>query len=443
MSSASDRPLPGSAAVPSSRPARLLRLGGIATGIAGGMVADGLRQLAQGRRPGLPELLLAPTQALRLVNGLAGLRGAAMKLGQMMSMDPGLVLPPEVAALLARLQEAAPPMPPPQLERVLARAWGTDWRARFRTFDMRPFAAASIGQVHRAETPDGRRLAVKVQYPGVRASIDSDVDNIATLLRLPGVLPRQMDVSPLLSAAKAQLHAEADYAAEAAQLRAFGDWLRDDSRFVVPAPVAALSTPEVLAMDFVESRPIAALTTASPAQRDGAMAALIDLTLRELFVFGAMQTDPNPANFRVTPDGERVVLLDFGAVLNIAPALQGAFRALLAAGLDADRAASGAAMQTIGYFDGATAPRHRQAIVDLFLRAMAPLRQRGPYDFACQDLLSELRDRGLALGLDRDLAHVPPAATLFLHRKIGGLYLLATQLRARVDCAACVAPYRS
>ncbi|MFX6957418.1 AarF/UbiB family protein, partial [Acinetobacter baumannii] len=85
--------------------------------------------------------------------------------------------------------------------------------------------------------------------------------NIATLLRLPGVLPRQMDVSPLLSAAKAQLHAEADYAAEAAQLRAFGDWLRDDSRFVVPAPVAALSTPEVLAMDFVESRPIAALTT--------------------------------------------------------------------------------------------------------------------------------------------------------------------------------------
>ncbi|MBF5067024.1 AarF/ABC1/UbiB kinase family protein, partial [Salmonella enterica subsp. enterica serovar Istanbul] len=91
---------------------------------------------------------------------------------------------------------------------------------------------------------------------------------------------------------------------------------------------------------------------------------------------------------------------------------QGAFRALLAAGLDADRAASGAAMQTIGYFDGATAPRHRQAIVDLFLRAMAPLRQRGPYDFACQDLLSELRDRGLALGLDRDLAHVPPAATL-------------------------------
>ncbi|MGJ4892543.1 ABC1 kinase family protein [Bradyrhizobium sp. HKCCYLRH3099] len=443
MSSTSDRPLPRFAAVPSSRPGRLLRLGGIAAGIAGGVVTDGLRQLAQGRRPGLPELLLAPAQAMRLASGLAGLRGAAMKLGQMLSLDPGLVLPREVAALLAQLQEAAPPMPPPQLERVLARAWGAGWRARFKSFEMRPFAAASIGQVHRAETLDGQRLAIKVQYPGVRASIDSDVENIAALLRLPGLLPREMDISPLLSAAKAQLHAEADYAAEAAQLRAFGDFLRDDPRFIVPAPVTALSTPEVLAMAFVDSRPIASLATAAPAQRDAAMTALIELTLRELFVFGAMQTDPNPGNFRVTPDGGRIVLLDFGAVRHIAPELQAAFRALLAAGLDADRAASRAAMQTIGYFDAATAPRHQDAIVEMFLRAMAPLRQRGPYDFARQDLLAELRDRGLALGLDRDLMHVPPADTLFLHRKIGGLYLLATQLRAKVDCAACVAPYRA
>jgi predicted unusual protein kinase regulating ubiquinone biosynthesis (AarF/ABC1/UbiB family) len=437
----SDRPLPGFAAVPASRTGRLLRLGGLAAGLAGGAMAEGLMQLAQGRRPGLGELLTAPGQALRLASGLGSLRGAAMKLGQMLSLDPGLVLPREAAALLAPLQEAAPPMPPSQLEQVLARAWWPGWRGTFQSFETRPFAAASIGQVHRATLRDGRRLAIKVQYPGVRASIDSDVDNIAALLRLPGLLPRDMDLAPLLAAAKAQLHAEADYEAEAAQLRAFGALLADDPRILVPAPVDALSTAEVLAMDFVESRPIAALVAAAPVMRDAAVATLVDLTLRELFVFGAMQTDPNPGNFRVAPDG-RLVLLDFGAVRPIAPALQAAFRALLSAGLSADRDASRAAMLRIGYFDAATAPRHQTAIVDLFLLAMAPLRGPQPFDFARHDLLAQLRDRALALGLDRDLTHVPPAETLFLHRKIGGLYLLASQLRARVDCAACVAPYR-
>ena len=90
--------------------------------------------------------------------------------------------------------------------------------AAFARFDVRPFAAASIGQVHRATTQDGRELAIKVQYPGVRASIDSDIDNVATLLRLPGLLPREMDLGPLLAEAKRQLHAEADYVAEARHL---------------------------------------------------------------------------------------------------------------------------------------------------------------------------------------------------------------------------------
>jgi predicted unusual protein kinase regulating ubiquinone biosynthesis (AarF/ABC1/UbiB family) len=127
---------------------------------------------------------------------------------------------------------------------------------------VRPFAAVSIGQVHRAILPDGRDLAIKVQYPSVRASIDSDVDNVATLLRMPGRLPRGMDLTPPMFEAKRQLHAEADYVAEARHLAHFGDLLAGSDMFVLPALHTDLSTPQVLAMSYVESVPLESLIEA-------------------------------------------------------------------------------------------------------------------------------------------------------------------------------------
>ena len=164
------------------------------------------------------DLVLTPGNVGRLADRLSHLRGAAMKLGQMISMDAGDLLPPELAAILAQLRSQAHRMPPEQLSRVLDSEWGPDWRRRFSRFNATPIAAASIGQVHRATLPDGRELAIKVQYPGVRESIDSDVDNVATLLRVSGVLPRELDLAPLLTEAKRQLHEEADYEREAAQM---------------------------------------------------------------------------------------------------------------------------------------------------------------------------------------------------------------------------------
>ena len=291
---------PGSP-VPTGRTSRLFHMGSIAAGIAGGMVAGGLRQLATGQRPDLSGLLLTPSNALRLTAGLSQLRGAALKVGQMLSMDTGILLGPQVTAILASLREDARPMPPGQLQNVLNAEWGTDWPQRFRRFEMRPFAAASIGQVHRAETLDGRDLAIKVQYPGIRASIASDVDNIASLLRLPGLVPRGMDIAPLLRAAKQQLHDEADYTAEAAHLRHFAELLAGSDAFVVPDLHPDLCTGQVLAMTYMQSQPLDGLTLAPQATRDSAAAALIGLVLQELFTFGAMQTDPNLANYRVEP----------------------------------------------------------------------------------------------------------------------------------------------
>ena len=418
-------------------------MGGVVAAIAGGVVAGGLRQLASGQRPDLPNLLLTPSNALRLTSGLSHLRGAALKLGQMLSMDTGLVLSPQISQIFASLRDDAKPMPPKQLQTVLNAQWGVGWLKQFRRFDVRPFAAASIGQVHRAQTLDGQDLAIKVQYPGVRDSIDSDVDNIATLMRLPGLVPSGMDLQPLLAEAKRQLHAEANYQAEANHLAQFGSLLAGSDMFLVPDLHPALCTSQVLAMRYVDSAPLDSLTHAPQALRDKVAAALIDLVLREIFVFGAMQTDPNWANYRYCPPSGRIVLLDFGAVQTIAPSLAADFRALAQVALDGEPKATRDAMLRIGYFGPTTAPHHQTLIQSMFDLAMGPLRQATPFDFGQSDLLEHLRDMGLAIGSDRDLAHVPPAATLFLHRKIGGMYLMATKLRARVALRPMVETYCS
>ena len=429
------------AAVPTGRAARLLRFGGIASGIAGGVAAGGLRALAGGRRPDLAQLLLTPANTLRLTHGLSHLRGAALKLGQMLSMDTGVVLPGELTAILGRMRDDARHMPPKQLQTVLNAEWGAGWYGRFARFDVRPFAAASIGQVHRAVTHDGQDLAIKVQYPGVRASIDSDVDNMAMLMRLPGLLPRGMDISPLLAEAKRQLHAEADYLAEAQHLARFGVLLNRLDMFVLPKLHAGLCTPQVIAMSYMESTPLDSLVDAPQAVRDRVASALIDLVLRELFQFGTMQTDPNLANYRHDPKTGRIVLLDFGAVQPVAPDVAADFRTLARAALDGGTTEIRDAMLRIGYFGPATAPHHQDLIQSMFTAAMAPLRQNTPFDFGSSNLLERLHDMGLILGNDRQLAHLPPASTLFLHRKIGGMYLMAAKLRARVALRPLVETY--
>lgn len=420
------------AAVPTGRVERLLRFGGMASGIAGNVAAGGLRALAQGKRPEMAQLLLTPANTLRLTQELSHLRGAALKLGQMLSMDPGLVLPDELTAILGRMRDDARHMPPKQLQSVLNAEWGPGWYGRFARFEVRPFAAASIGQVHHAVLPDGRELAIKVQYPGVRASIDSDVDSMAALLRLPGLLPRGMDIAPLMTEAKRQLHAEADYQAEAQHLARFNTFLAGSEMFVLPDLHEDLCTPQVLAMSYVASAPLESVIDAPQSVRDRVATALIDLVLRELFVFGAMQTDPNLANYRHDRETGRIVLLDFGAVQPIAAALAADFRNLARVALTGGADQTREALLRVGYFTSDTAPHHQALIQSMFDLAMTPFRQDAPFDFARSDLLRRLRDMGMAMGSDRELSHVPPAATLFLHRKIGGMYLMAAKLRARI-----------
>jgi predicted unusual protein kinase regulating ubiquinone biosynthesis (AarF/ABC1/UbiB family) len=287
-------------------------LGSLATGVAGAMLAEGARQLAQGNRPKMSDLLLTPANARRVADQLAQLRGAAMKVGQLISMDAGDLLPPELGNILARLRSDARPMPKKQLEGVLLANWGPDWHKQFREFSFKPVAAASIGQVHQAHTLDGRHLAIKIQYPGVRQSINSDVDNVATLLRLSGLLPKGLDIGPLLKDAKRQLHDEADYLREGSYLQRYGELLAQAPEYLVPALHSDLTTQSVLAMSFVDGVEVESLMEAPQAERDRVATLLIQLLMRELFEFRLVQTDPNFANYRFAPLTRQLILLDFG-----------------------------------------------------------------------------------------------------------------------------------
>lgn len=422
-------------AVPAGRLPRLWQMGGLAAGLAGGALAQGARTLARGERPALEGLLVTPANVLRLTERLATMRGAAMKVGQLLSMDAGEMLPPELAAILARLRAAAEPMPPRQLGQALDGEWGRGWQARFSAFDVRPVAAASIGQVHWARTRDGREVAVKVQYPGVARSIDSDVDNVATLLRWSGLVPASLDTGALLAEAKRALRDEADYAREGACLQRFAGLLADDDGFRVPIFHADLSTPRVLVMSWEAGEPLEALAMAPQEVRDDVAARLVDLGLRELLAWGWMQTDPNLANYLW--NGREVVLLDFGASQAVAPEVRALYRGVLRAALDAQGAE--AALEAFGVLDARTPPALRREALAVFDRAAGALLRHGPYDFGDGALVAEMRERGTALVADRDAWRLPPAATLFVQRKLGGLYLMAARLGARVDLRALLA----
>lgn len=432
---------PGSSSVPGSRLSRLIRFGSLASGVASGMLAEGARQLAQGKRPALSDLLLTPGNVQRVANQLSQLRGAAMKVGQLLSMDAGDLLPRELSDILSRLRSDAHPMPMSQLVAVLNESWGKGWEGRFERFSFTSLAAASIGQVHAAQGKDGQRLAIKVQYPGVRESISSDVDNVATLLSISGLLPKGMDVAPLLEEAKRQLQDEADYLKEAGHLRYFHQLLADSPDFLVPRAYTEYSSPTILVMSFVDGVAVESLEHAPQAERDRIIALLFGLLMREVFEFQCVQTDPNFANYRYQRDTGRMVLLDFGATRRYARNSTEAFRRLLIAGLREDRAAIADAALDIGYFQPETLPRHRALLTDLIAQACEPLRHQGAYDFAASDLAVRLRDAGWQLGADRDFWGSPPVDVLFLHRKVGGLYLLAAKLKARVNVRSLFEPY--
>jgi predicted unusual protein kinase regulating ubiquinone biosynthesis (AarF/ABC1/UbiB family) len=313
------------------------RLAALPVGFAG-RTTWGLGKRLVGAPAGYVASEVQQRTADQIFRVLGELKGGAMKLGQAMSIFEA-ALPPEIAGpyreTLTKLQDAAPPMPDSPVHRVLAEQLGADWRDLLPTFDDRPAASASIGQVHRATWHDGREVAVKIQYPGAGKALRSDLRQIARIARLFGVLMPGMDVRSLVAELQERVAEELDYALEAAAQQAFADELVDDPEVVVPNVVH--HTDALLVSEWLESDASLAevIVSGTPEERDRYGEAFIRFLLAGPERVGMLHADPHPGNFRIMPDG-RLGVVDFGAVARLPHGLPASIGPLLRHALDGD-----------------------------------------------------------------------------------------------------------
>jgi predicted unusual protein kinase regulating ubiquinone biosynthesis (AarF/ABC1/UbiB family)/HSP20 family molecular chaperone IbpA len=280
-----------------------------------GRAALGTGKRLGGRPADLVALEIQQRTADQVFRVLGELKGGAMKLGQALSIFEA-VLPPEIAepyrATLTRLQESAPPLPAPTIQKVLAGDMGEQWRSSFAEFDDQPAAAASIGQVHRAVWHDGRQIAVKIQYPGAGQALMGDFNQLSRFARLFGVLMPGLDTKPLLAELRDRVAEELDYRLEAASQEAFATTCAGDPDVCVPRVVFV--SDHVLVSEWLDGIPLARIIAdGTTAQRDRAGIMLIRFLFSGPARLGLLHADPHPGNFRLLADG-RLGVLDFGAV---------------------------------------------------------------------------------------------------------------------------------
>jgi len=402
-----------------------------------GGAAEGVKRFF-GSEAGNASAFFNAVAAERLARRLSRMRGAAMKIGQMLSLVDDEFLPREFADALAILRDAADTMPEAQVRRVLVMEYGRSWKTKFREFDFEPIAAASIGQVHAAITADGDSIALKIQYPGIAESIDSDVDNLAAAFKAARILPFELDLQPILTEAKLQLRQEADYASEARFLARYGECIAGDSRFAIPQVNEALTTRHILAMSRLEGVPLEDLAGPDYPQelRDEIGRSLQELMFRELFEFGLMQTDPNFSNYLLLRDQHTIGLLDFGSAKELPAPLVARYARFFQALRDSNRAEIQNASIEIGFLREDDPSKQSARFVDLVQLIFEPLAHLGPYDFGASNLIGRASEMSMELVFRHGYLRVPPAETLFLHRKLDGTMMLCARIRARVDVRA-------
>lgn len=420
--------------LPTSSLERFVKLSGLAGRVGASLAVSRLLDVV--RRGPLSEVRRTEVlvrNAVRIVETLGEMRGAAMKVGQMLSLHAD-VLPAEAAEVLRALQNEAPRVPAEVMEFEVQGALGEDYERLFESFDREAFAAASIGQVHRARLRDGRDVAVKVQYPLIREIIESDLKNLRVLFQSLFGLVFDIDFEPFWEEIRDRLREELDYVHEAANLRRMAAHHADVPEIVVPGVVEEASTDRVLTLEYVPGLSgDEACDPSRPAElRDAWGRALFAFQMRGLFETGLLHADPNLANFGFLPDG-RIAVYDFGCVKEVPAGVARGFAALTRCGLEGRPEDVPGLLRDMGIHKQDGEPLARD-LTDPYFDIVADMyREAPPYTFGeDEDLYRRLLDLGLDnLGEAGDL--VFPRDLIFINRTLSGHFGNLTRLRATAD----------
>lgn len=410
--------LASAAVVPTSGLGRLWQTGRSALGI-GSVLARAQRGDA-----------VDPEAVRAIVQRLGGLKGVAMKMGQMLGyIDQGV--PEELRGMFSLLQTAAPGTDFDGVAAVLREALGERARALIAGLERAPVAVASIGQVHRGRLPDGTAVAVKVRHPGVEEALTADF-RTANIGKVFAAALGAASITGMIEEARTAFLEECDFPLEARRQQHFAALFADDPQIEIPAVEPAWSADRVLVTRWTPGRSLAEFLAGAPdqGQRDAVGAALFRFWMRTLYRDGLFHGDPHPGNFAIHPDG-RVIVYDFGCVRSFEPALRRGFAALAAATRDDDPAAIVAAISALG----GRAPRDarsRAHLRELLRSFFGPLLHPGARRIAGDEGLGArnlMRDKRAIIGLQL------PARLLFLFRLRFGLYAVLSRLQAEVDWA--------
>ncbi len=389
------------------------------------------------------------SQMSMLSRELGKLKGSVMKVGQMLSMYGEHLLPPEANQMLKSLQSESPPLAWSEIEKVLRRQLGPEKLALLEV-ETEPCGSASLGQVHRArEKATGRLLAIKVQYPGVDHAISSDLKALRSVLQVSKLIPKGPKYDELFHEVQEMLHQEVDYAAEKKQTNEFRALFSNDPRIVIPETLEEFSTRRVLVTSFeegvsLESPEVLAL----PQERRNAIGRLfLEVYFRELLEFGRLQTDPHFGNYRIrlgaTAAEDRLICLDYGAVREFAPEFLRPYFVMLRGAAYQNRAEVERGAADLGFLQEGDPEDLLKKFYDLCILFTEPFgAQNQPYDWGASDLPKRVIQAGSEIAWGFRL-RVPPRETVFLDRKMGGVFVVLSVLKVKADCRDLLEKYLS